>query len=334
MEVISPSYYQSFCCLASACPDSCCKDWAVQIDEASAQRYRMLPGELGNDLRKVMCEEDGDIILALTKDGRCPMWRQDGLCRIQAQLGETALCLTCAQFPRIHHDFGDFVELGLELSCPEAARLILSARTCSTTSVQIPGGEPPEYDPLAMAILQRSRTQILEFLQNTTFTVGQALAVMLLYGYAVQDELYGSDSACFSPEAALAEAHSLAVPGSMDDLLEFYRELEILTPAWRELLSQPSHTPWSEEHRALARYFVSRYWLQAVSDLDLISRVKLTICSCLVVKALGGDIYRTAQLYSKEIENDADNIVSILDGTYTSPALTDIKLLGLLLAES
>ena len=82
----------------------------------------------------------------------------------------------------------------------------------------------------------------------------------------------------------------------------------------------------------MARYFIQRYWLQAVSDYDLISRVKLTVTSCLVVKALGGDILETAQLYSKEIENDANNLDAILDGAYTSPALTDLSMLSLLLS--
>ena len=72
---------------------------------------------------------------------------------------------------------------------------------------------------------------------------------------------------------------------------------------------------------------IQRYWLQAVSDYDLISRVKLTVSACILVSALGID---AAQLFSKEIENSADNIGILLDGAYTSPALTDANLLGLL----
>ena len=87
----------------------------------------------------------------------------------------------------------------------------------------------------------------------------------------------------------------------------------------------------TDEFRALARYFVARYWLQAVSDYDLVCRVKLAVVSCLVVKALGGNVIDTAQLYSKEIENDADNVDAILDAAYTHPAFTDDKLLGLLM---
>jgi hypothetical protein len=49
------------------------------------------------------------------------------------------------------------------------------------------------------------------------------------------------------------------------------------------------------------------------------------------VRHLGGDLVQTAQLYDKEIENNIDNVEAILDGAYTSAALTDEKLLGLLL---
>ena len=82
----------------------------------------------------------------------------------------------------------------------------------------------------------------------------------------------------------------------------------------------------------MARYFIQRYWLQAVSDYDLVGRIKLTVVSCLAVKLLGGNVYETAQRYSKEIENDADNVDALLDAAYTEPALADIRLLGLLQA--
>lgn len=330
MKITTPNHYHKFHCLAAACPDSCCKEWAVQVDPQAAELYRSLPGELGDRLRQVMQEEDGDTILALEADGRCPMWRDDGLCRIHAQLGEAALCDTCRDFPRLRHDYGDFVELGLELSCPEAARLILNERKYETATTQVAGDAPPEYDTEAMDILLRSREVALRFLEDSSYSVGQALAVLLLYGYDVQNELDGGEPSTLDVPFALAEAERLTEHGSVGDILEFFQGLEILTPTWRQRLSAPSPAPWAEEFRALARYFVARYWLLAVSDYDLVCRVKLAVVSCLVVKALGGNVIDTAQLYSKEIENDADNVEAILDGAYTSPALTDKKLLYLL----
>ena len=330
MKLSKPTYYDRFRCIAGSCPDSCCKEWDVDVDDASAARYRALSGPLGDRLRQVLKDEDGQTVM-IQSNGRCPMWREDGLCRIQAELGEEALCQVCTNFPRLKHDYGDFVELGLELSCPEAARLILTSTPQPDISMEASGGEAPDYDEAAMGILLDSRDEILELLYRKDMPIGEALAVMLLYGYAVQNELDGGDPADLSPIETLAKARSIARPGNMEPILRFYSELEILTPQWQQRLSTPEPGPWQEFHRAMAVYFVKRYWLQAVSDYDLVGRVKLIILSCLVVKALGGDGIQTAQLYSKEIENDPDNIDAILDGAYTSPALADIGLLGLLL---
>ena len=80
----------------------------------------------------------------------------------------------------------------------------------------------------------------------------------------------------------------------------------------------------------LLSYFAERYWLQAVSDYDLIGRAKFAVAACLMIYRLGGDFVATAQLFSKEIENDPENLGTVLDGAYTSPALTDTLLLSLL----
>ena len=111
-----------------------------------------------------------------------------------------------------------------------------------------------------------------------------------------------------------------------------FKELGILTLEWKSRLqSSPVCAPWPDAFRALAGYFVDRYWLQAVSDYDLIGRVKLAVIACLLINALGGDVTETAQLFSKEIENDPDNIDAILDAAYTHPAFADVSILGLLL---
>ena len=57
MQIIKPAYYDQFRCVASACPDSCCKEWDVQIDPATADFYRSLEGSLGDGLRRVMTED-------------------------------------------------------------------------------------------------------------------------------------------------------------------------------------------------------------------------------------------------------------------------------------
>lgn len=323
------AYFDDFRCIASACPDSCCKEWDVQVDAVSAEFYRNLTGALGDRLRSVLQDVDGEAVMTI-EDGRCPMWRQDGLCRIQAELGEEALCHVCQEFPRLTHDYGDFIERGLELSCPEAARMILSAAPAPFIEEQTDGGEA-EYDEEAMEVLLRTRKQVLEILSDDSRSVGETLALALLYGYQAQGELDGDEELPFDSQTALESAAEFAKNTDWELWREFFLKLEILTPEWKEMLKNPVPAPWSKEFPALARYFVERYWLQAVSDYDLACRVKFTVIACLTVKLLGGDVYRTAQLFSKEIENNADNVEAILDAAYAHPAFTDDKLLGALM---
>lgn len=330
MRLRYPDWLERFRCIAGACPDSCCKEWDVLVDEKTAQTYQKMPGDLGDALRQHMKQDQGEWYFSIT-DGRCPMWRTDGLCRIQAELGHDALCKTCQDFPRITHDYGNFMEQGLELSCPEAARILFS-QTPTWVEREVPGGEEPEYDPADMEILLQTREVMLAILSDTRYSVPETLALALLYTYRAQDLLDGGEPTPFDAQAELAFARSAAKPAKPQEILGFYRNLEILTDSWRNMLEKPNGSAdWNAAQRILARYGVERYWLQAISDFDLVGRGKMVVLSCILTHLLGGDLVKTAQIYAKEIENNIDNVEAILDGAYSSAALTDDKLLGFLL---
>ena len=333
MLISKPDYFDRFRCIAGDCPDSCCKEWDVQVDAASAALYRSLTGSLGDRLREVLHTEDHETVMTII-DGRCPMWRTDGLCRIQAELGEEALCKTCREFPRLTHDYGDFLELQLELSCPEAAKFILAQTRPQSAITETEDTREAEYDTEAMHVLKSSRETALELLFDTSRSVPEALALFLLYGYQAQGELDGADAQPFDADHALNSIRDFLKAGNPREMADFFLSLEVLTPEWRQLLHGPSPAPWSDRHRSLAGYLVQRYWLQAVSDYDLYCRSKFIVIACLMVQYLGGNIFRTAQLFSKEIENSIDNVEAILDAAYAHPAFTDDKLLGLLLCST
>ncbi len=326
MEVFYPKYYENFSCIAAECPDSCCKEWDVDVDAQAAAFYRQLSGDLGDRLREVLQDTDDGTIMTI-ENGRCPMWRTDSLCRIQAELGHDALCKVCRDFPRLTHDYGDFTELGLELSCPEAARIILSGADNTILSRTVPGGEYPEYDRSAMAILKRTRAEFFAFLKTTLLPFPKILTAFLLYAHSVQEELDGGEKAILLPDVSV----NVTATKDFRPLQDFFLELEILTLQWKTRLESSAVTPcWEGEYKALLHYFVLRYWLQAISDYDIVCRAKFAVAACLLIGGLGGDLIETAQLFSKEIENDPDNIAAILDGAYAHPALTDRQLLQLL----
>ena len=175
MLIRKNDYFDRFRCIADRCPDSCCKEWDVLVDKKTAACYQQLEGPLGNRLRQVLREDAGEFYMTI-ENGRCPMWRQDGLCRIQAELGESALCKTCREFPRLTHDYGDFIEYGLELSCPEAARFILNAEPRPLLEFFREGEGEAEYDVEAMAVLKCTREKALALLSGKTDPVGEVLA--------------------------------------------------------------------------------------------------------------------------------------------------------------
>ena len=328
MELRYPSYYDVFSCIADRCPDSCCHEWEVQVDAASAARYRAMEGPLGDALRAHLYDEDGETYLRNVA-GRCPMWRADGLCRIQAEQGHDALCTVCQQFPRLRHDYGDFLELGLELSCPEAARLILET-PLSWTVKQIEGGTEPEYDGEIMAILQESRPVALALLEDGRYSVPERLRLLLMYGYHVQGAIDGAEPGEFDPDSALREAQQFAGPGDGDALAAYYGGLDLLTDRWGEKLQTLTDAAWDEGLCRVAQYGVCRHWFQAVSDWDLSCRVKMILSGIALMARLPGILRDNAQLWSKEIENSAQNLDTILDDAYSQIALTDSNLLGLL----
>ena len=125
MKQIYPDFYPQFHCLAGDCPDTCCKDWEVVVDEDAMAFYRTVTGELGQRLKDAFSVQDGETCFRLGDDGKCVLLTEDGLCPLQAQFGEKGLCRICASHPRFLEEYGAVQEITLCVSCPEAARLLL-----------------------------------------------------------------------------------------------------------------------------------------------------------------------------------------------------------------
>ena len=169
------------------------------MDEDSARRYLALTGPLGDALREALRKEDGQTHMTL-REGRCPMWRSDGLCRIQAELGEDALCQVCRTFPRLCHDYGDFRERMLEMSCPEAAKWILRDEA-GWAETEAPGESEADYDREDMALLLSSREEAMALLSGQD-SPGETLAKLLLLGIQTQTILDGGEPESVSLEKA------------------------------------------------------------------------------------------------------------------------------------
>lgn len=135
-KLILPEYSKQFRCIGPACEDSCCVGWAVNIEQATYEKYQTIPA---GPLRVLI---DANIVrLPENADGSppaefaqvrmkpplcvCPFLTAERLCQIQVEHGESYLSITCSNFPRVHHTIDKLLCTSLSLACPEAARLVL-----------------------------------------------------------------------------------------------------------------------------------------------------------------------------------------------------------------
>ena len=121
MKQVSLDYTEDFSCLAGSCPDTCCKDWEIILDEDAISRYQKMPGVLGEQVRAAMTQTDEGETMWRLENGHCALLREDGLCPIQCTYGEAALCRTCRAHPRFYEEYGATRELTCLLYTSDAA---------------------------------------------------------------------------------------------------------------------------------------------------------------------------------------------------------------------
>jgi len=136
---IAPDYYARFHCIGSDCEDSCCSaGWRIDIDRATWLRYQSCPNEtfapllreaIQLETRSDQKSQDRYATLKLRPDLSCPFLTGDKLCMIHREMGGEALSNICASYPRVVNRAGQFLEYGLAVSCPEAARVVLLHET-------------------------------------------------------------------------------------------------------------------------------------------------------------------------------------------------------------
>ncbi len=120
MKLVAPQYMADFKCIAENCRRSCCRGWEIDIDPASLERFKKLGiSEISEEGTPHFILKEGDV---------CPHLRDDGLCSLIIRYGEDVLCDICRDHPRFRNFWTGFAEVGLGLSCEEAARIILSAK--------------------------------------------------------------------------------------------------------------------------------------------------------------------------------------------------------------
>lgn len=144
MKYHKPSFFDQFKCIGSACTDTCCAGWEIEVDETTAEGYLTEKGAFGDRLRREIGSEPGEYFFKL-KNNRCPFLNKENLCDIFINLGEDRLCDICREHPRFYNWFGDYTEVGLGLCCEEAERLLFSDSKPLTFVEEVTQDEEQDY---------------------------------------------------------------------------------------------------------------------------------------------------------------------------------------------
>lgn len=198
MEYIYPDYYKQFHCIAGKCPDTCCAGWQICIDDRTLKKYLRLKGPFGNRLKNSIDLEEKSFYRF---EGKCPFLNEEKLCDICLEIGEENLCDTCARYPRHIEEFENVREVSLSVSCPEAARMILTKKEPVTFICEEKESSREAYETFDF-FLYTKLLQIREFLietaQNRELSLADRMAFIAAAGHDLQrrilaEKLYETD---------------------------------------------------------------------------------------------------------------------------------------------
>ncbi len=195
MKIRVPKYLNKFKCIADKCEDTCCAGWEIVIDKETYNYYENLSGSFGERLRSEIVNDGEDNIFVL-KNGNCAFLNKNKLCDIYNELGEDGLCYTCKKYPRYMEEFGSLREIGISLSCPEAARIMLG----DSNKVEFELSEDYEIitsyndiDGMLFIELMQCRNIIFNIFQNRNIDLNIRATIILDFVKEVQDKIDEDD---------------------------------------------------------------------------------------------------------------------------------------------
>ncbi|WP_127549083.1 flagellin lysine-N-methylase [Paenibacillus amylolyticus] len=206
--ILVPEYMQEFACIGSACEDSCCVGWRVDIDQATYKKYaKSRDIELKPLFNKnISRHRSGPTSTRYAKikmddQGKCGFLSEENLCKIQLSLGEDSLSTVCSTYPRSFNSIDGVVEKSTTLSCPEAARITLirpegiqfneieeNEENKVWINKQIITDNPNAKNKLTQ-YFWNLRIFTIQVLQNRLYTISERLIILGLFYQKTQSQI-------------------------------------------------------------------------------------------------------------------------------------------------
>lgn len=205
-NMFMPKYMLTFKCIGSACIDTCCAGWDINIDEDTYEKYTNSTGELKKLVKgKFRKNKNSDDYLhkgfmILKEHNKCPFLNGNLLCDIHGGVGEENLCITCKRFPRIYNIVDNVYEKSGLASCPE----ICSKAFLNKDKMQFVESEE-EIDESAIEIRRIIDTEAFEgsdsllqyfwdirvnsinIMQNRSFSIEERLGILKAFYTKIEE---------------------------------------------------------------------------------------------------------------------------------------------------
>lgn len=296
MKVVKPIFYKDFQCIAGACPDSCCQGWEVDADEKSLEYYKTLNPELEIKQRidKVLDKDEFDnVIFTLAPKKRCPFLNDENLCDMHIAIGGEHTPFTCQNFPRFTYDFGGTREMGMSFSCPVTSDMMYNLPSFEFEE-EINADLPTlnDIDAQLYFTLLKARNNAYSIVKNREIPITKRLCKLLDFARELQIEIDDYQE------------------GTEDiSFIDVFNNPELINPEWQQKVENPNYkvVENSVANENIAMYFLYKYFMQAVYDNDVLSKVKMAVVGVLVHTFFGEDSW-TIHLWSKETEHSQYNM--------------------------
>lgn len=298
MKIVKPIFYKNFKCIAGDCPDSCCQGWEVDADEDSLEYYKSLSPDLEIKKRidSVLDKDEFDnTIFRLAPKKRCPFLNDKNLCDMHIAIGGEHTPYTCRTFPRFIYDFGGVREIGLSFSCPVAADMMYKFDERWTFEEEINDEAPSlnDIDAQWYFLLKKTREKIMDILFDENVDIKNKILKIV-------------DIASFLQKENNVKQENLCDGISFKDV---FINPELINSEWEEKVENIIEKPIENTNSNvnICAYFIYKYFMQAVFDFDVLSKIKMMIIGVLVNTYFGGDSW-TVHLWSKETEHSQYNM--------------------------
>lgn len=204
-QILQPQYVSRFQCIGPVCEETCCQTWNVEVGKRTYQKYRGCPDlQLRGLLDKYVTRKRSGATdssyakIKMKPDGYCAFWDAERLCSLQRTFGEDFLSDTCVTYPRSAWKVDGRWETALDVSCPEAARVVLLNPNLMEfdyvlgTSPRCNGGYF-EFSSAGLPVSSKAERHFwplrifsISLLQNRTYPLWQRLTILGLFCQAFE----------------------------------------------------------------------------------------------------------------------------------------------------